>query len=668
VNLKALLSRLNRAQRTRRFKVIATIVVAVIAAGSYAGWLMAVYAPTDAPPPALLESTPPDGGSEADEAPAEAIDPSRRRVGPRVDAEAVRALLGARSAALPVALGTLAATGLAVVVIWLGLGLTYLALLTAAGAVGAPLALLEPTRGLGLLVLGGAALTASFTILIQAARLLLSRSEPVFAISRNVLNEAVRMKIGLIFIVLVILLLLLLPGLLDQEQPLRYRVQSFLQYSVGGTFWVLAIMTVFFAAGTVAFDQRDRTIWQTMAKPVAPWQYILGKWLGVVVLNGVLLSVTASGVFLFTEYLRRQPANAEVAAYVPADGGALPTDDRRILETQVLTARASVEGDPEAVPQEAIARSIERRVEQAIREDASLRNDPARLEGVRRRIAAEVRTQAERRARSIPIRSRSTWTFDGLERAERVNQPVTLRFKFQAGADDPEDLFTVAFRLIADEGADRWLRRQIVLNQFQTLTFYPLGYNAEGEVSDLIDPQGRLTIEVYNGDPLTGQLNPREMRVPPEGIEALYEAGSYELNFFRVVAALLVKLAFVAAVAVAAATFVSFPVACLIAGAILFMAETSGFLAKALQEYPYFDQDGNLDPVAVFIRTPTLPFAVAFSPYAELQPTENLVEGRLVPWSEIIGGVTTLLAASLGVLSAGWIAFRRRELAMYSGH
>src|SRR5262249_32782404 len=137
------------------------------------------------------------------------------------------------------------------------------------------------------LILGCTALTAAFTALVQALRLAFSGPHPVLAIARNMIAEAVRMKISLVFIIILIFALAALPGTLSQDTPLRYRVQAFLQYGTGGAYWIIAILILFFSAASVSFEQRDRQIWQTMTKPVAPWQYILGKWLGACGLSAV---------------------------------------------------------------------------------------------------------------------------------------------------------------------------------------------------------------------------------------------------------------------------------------------------------------------------------------------------------------------------------------------
>ena len=94
------------------------------------------------------------------------------------------------------------------------------------------------------------AIVASFLALpaaSQTLRYLLARGHPVFAIARNVLVESVRLKISLVFIVLLVFFLAGLPFFLDPAQPLRYRVQMFLTYGTGGAFWTLALLTVLLA-------------------------------------------------------------------------------------------------------------------------------------------------------------------------------------------------------------------------------------------------------------------------------------------------------------------------------------------------------------------------------------------------------------------------------------
>jgi hypothetical protein len=214
--------------------------------------------------------------------------------------------------------------------------------LALAAVVILPLYYFPVTRDYAIFFAGVAILATALTTLLRVASLALGGTWRPFAIARNVLTEAVRLKVSAIFIVILVFALAALPGLLDPDTPLRYRVQSLLQWGLGGTFFIISVLTVVFSVATVAFEQRDKVIWQTMTKPVSPMSYVLGKWLGVVSLAAVLLLVSSTGVFVFTEYLRRQPANGEVRPYEPRDPTLAMTEDRLILETRVLTARKPV--------------------------------------------------------------------------------------------------------------------------------------------------------------------------------------------------------------------------------------------------------------------------------------------------------------------------------------
>ncbi|MEC9373396.1 MAG: hypothetical protein VYC34_06100 [Planctomycetota bacterium] len=653
--LRDLFGRLGRAQQGFRFKVVASIIVGVLAIGLFSAWLIYVNAPQNAEAVAAAESA----ASQQGETGAFA---------PTVSAAEIRNMLGTRGAVLPVALATLAITGLLMAVIWLGVALTYGGILAVVSVIALPLYLFESTRGLGQLLLGAAALTASFSILMQALRLAFSGATPVSAIARNLLNEAVRMKISIVFIVLLIFLLAALPGVLTEDQPLRYRVQQFLQYSVSGTFWVLALMTLFFSAGSVAFEQRDRIIWQTMSKPVRPFDYIFGKWLGVMGLNAVLLAVCASGVFLFTEHLRNQPAQGEERPFVAADGAAAPTTDRLLLESQVLVARVGAPAEPPDINPAELNAAIEREIQDELGRDIALATDPSRMRALRAKKAEDIRKRMEQAARSIGPGYSKTFTFEGLSYTRGTSQPLTLSYKINAGGDDPGALLRVLFR-VEGNPFPHDIRREVALNQMQTLTFPPVVYNEFGEPSNLVDEQGRVRIEVYNGDPYIGLPNPWTMRFPPDGLEILYSGGSYEFNFLRVVFVLWIKLGFIAAIAIAASSFLSFPVACLMGLVTLFAAETAGFLMHSLNEYPFFNPvTGEWDPLGTFFRAPSLPVAYAFQSFSELNPTERLVDGRLIAWGEVIKGAAIIGLWILGVLGIGWLIFRKRELAIYSGH
>jgi ABC-type transport system involved in multi-copper enzyme maturation permease subunit len=498
---------------------------------------------------------------------------------------------------------------------------------------------------------------------MRALRLAFGRGGPAMAVAQTVLSEAVRMKISVVFIVMLVFLLACLPMLLDEEALLRYRVQSFLQYSVGGTFWTLAMLTLFFSVGTVAFEQRDRIIWQTMSKPISPLGYLLGKWVGVMSLNAALLAVSATGVFLFTEHLRQQPAEGERVAFVNGDGSLEQTADRRLLESQVLVARRGVRPTLEGPNPEELQAVVQRRLDEAIDRDPSLRQSPA-LASLAAEFEQDEVKEFLRQQRTIEPGQGKRFTFEGLGQfaakarrmAEAGREPpaLTLRTKVHAGADNPNSLYRVTY-FISGEAA----HRDVPLDIAQSEPMRP----------EAVDDRGRLVIDVVNGDTRTGETNHFPIQMNAKDFEVLYPAGGYEWNFARVMLLTWAKLGFIAAVGVAAATCLSFPVACLLTLLVLLASESAGYLSESLQYFPIMGEKGDAFSVkGFFIQVIAWPIAQGFAPYAQLKPTSNLVDGRLVPLWGMVRAALAITGAGAGAMFLGWLAFRRRELATYSGH
>jgi hypothetical protein len=191
----------------------------------------------------------------------------------------------------------------------------------------------------------------------------------------------------------------------------------------------------------------------------------------------------------------------------------------------------------------------------------------------------------------------------------------------------------------------------------------------------VIDERGQLKIQIYNGQLLPDeggyfglQTNATSFTIPPDGLEISYSVGGYRTNFVRVYFVLWVKLALLAMLAVWASTFASFPVACLIASGVFFMAETAGFVQGALPGWGKTTVDG--DPS--LYRTVIYNFAdyvsSIFKVYNELKPTKRISEGELLSWGRVANGVFALGFATFVFYLLGVLIFRRRQLAIYSGN
>ncbi len=67
------------------------------------------------------------------------------------------------------------------------------------------------------------------------------------------------------------------------------------------------------------------------------------------------------------------------------------------------------------------------------------------------------------------------------------------------------------------------------------------------------------------------------------------------------------------------------------------------------------------------VRLIALPVNWAFRWYGEMNPTESLIDGRMLSWGSLAQGSGLLVGVTAVILTVGAVIFRRRELATYSG-
>lgn len=504
-----------------------------------------------------------------------------------------------------------------------------------------------------MLAFGGiGVLTFTFLLLSKVVLAILNQPKQIPAVAHTVVKESSRRGIALVFIVLLLVILPLLPLLLDSGQPLRFRIQSFMSWSMGLTFSIAAVMTLFFSCASVAFEIRDRQIWQLMTKPLMRVNYLLGKWLGVLSLNAVVLTVAGLSTYTFVEFLRQSPVDTTTEA------GQL---DIVAVNDEVLTARLSA--SPIFPPLE--GDDLRRRVNKEIEEDVEL----AQLETIptARRVAIERKILSTYTAglRSIPWGGYREYTFTGLKEARTLAPTINVRYKFYILRDDEHTTFEAGF-IFGGDSNKRWKS-----------TFVPSITHSFPIPSSWIQEDGTLTMTIFNLTPqVAGQGGPINWE---EGnLEVLYTAGTFEGNFIRALLSVWIKLAFLAALGICCATFLNFPVACLLSFTVFIAGVLGPYLAESLEWfYPMDTHEVDWGNVGMVIQwafdslTRQIALVIVFllSSFGEYKPTQSLVEGRLIGWTEVLTGFLKLAVLWSGIaMIFGYLVLRRRQLAIYSGH
>jgi hypothetical protein len=378
-------------------------------------------------------------------------------------------------------------------------------------------------------------------------------------------------------------------------------------------------------------------------------------------INLVLLSVSAVSIFTYVQYLKQQPVAS----------GQAGTDDLIAVSDEILTARVGTRPSYDQLTRE----QLNERVNKWIETDptmSAMERVPLHLRLQRERYYQQEQSAKQRLITPGPDGAR-IFKFEGLRAAKAEGSPLTLKYRFHILSDSEHQTFKASFVFLNED--------EQPLGQ-QPSTYVPTVTHSFQVPPQFIGEDGVLRVGLVNmyqptpeqqaGGIYAGSLNFEET-----DFEVLHKVGNFESNFFRAVLVSWVKLAFLAALGICTATFLSFPVACLLSFTVFLAGVLGPYLAESLL-YWYDPQVKELDftkPLLVIqwvflwvIRQVADLLVFLLGAFGEYKPSQNLVEGRLIPWSTVFGAVLRLgVLWSMLAMVVGWLVMRRRQLAIYSG-
>jgi hypothetical protein len=546
---------------------------------------------------------------------------------------------------------------------WVG-KTTRLILLTLGLGLFAGFSLSLGATGLAIIFAGVWGMAVCFTLGLEALRLLLSPGNAVFGVARTLLDEAIRMKMALIFVIMLVLVVPILPFLLGGETRLQYRLESFLTYALTLVSTLLSVMTILLAVRTVTGELEDKQAFLTLTKPVSRPAYLAGKWLGLMALNLLLLAVSGIGIFAFVQVLKQQPA--------------MDLADAAAVSEQVLTARAVAE--PVPVDGSVLQIDFEQRLEELRRRGVNpvlygQPGDPVTQVNPDQR--QRIQLDALKEWLTVTPRNRTTYRFTGLEDAKDAGPTMQLILKPKAATAAGDNLVRLGMEVNGRPYID--FRSNRPLPPIRNNTFHT-AYLLTDDIRD----NGTLDLTLINEGADVGQSS-ISFEVN-EGLQVYYKVGGFPTNLAKGLAVMWVRLGFLAVLGLAAATFLSFPVACLLCFLIFFAAAGSDYLRESLSSYasiprdevPWWDKivltltkfttqirDGEVyDAFKLLIRLVGEAFTFFVPPMARYSPTAEVAYGRVIGFDMIRGVVLHIGLISSGFLAvlAVWL-FGRREVA-----
>jgi hypothetical protein len=463
----------------------------------------------------------------------------------------------------------------------------------------------------------------------------------LWAVARTTLREAVRTRTVPVVAIVLIAIVALSPFLLRHTGKLVDHVQLVLSYSLGAVGFLLAIMTIFLSASTLAGDLREKRIETIATKPIPRWQILVGKWLAVMVLNVALVVVSGAITYGLVRWVIGRPDAAE------------NKQERKELVNEVYTARHTVDPSrPDAEIEEFIDAEIARK------RDAGQLAEDFNEETYRRRRRKELWISYN----TLPPGYVCQYRFEGVQPAQ-PDQEIYIRYKLidvgggESSAEkkqiwidwtiSPEETLPIQKGIVT--------RPELVsLGDFQEFTV----------PARLVSADGVLYVTCRNDTHLPGApASDMYAAFPAEkGIQVLYKAGSFEGNVVRTMLLVLIRLAFLSALAVAAASLLSFPVASMFVLFVFVCALLVNQFVGLAAPVPGSEDDPEFR-TPPFYRLLLQGITAVVPNFGRYDGTGDVATGRLVPWPLVVRGFLIIGAVYSGVVMLlGCLYFRSREL------
>ena len=456
----------------------------------------------------------------------------------------------------------------------------------------------------------------------------------IFAIARLTWKSAFRYRLFWVMAALLVAAVAGLPLVLKDDGTAEGLTQILLTYALSAITVLLGIATLWLSCGTLARDVEDCQIQMVASKPIARWQIWLGKWLGILALNAMLLALSGSAIYLLLQWRSHR----------------LPADQQKVLQDEIFVARAAARERPPDLSKE-----IENLAAQWAKKNPRAKPTAEEIAILKTLFANQARTNLE----AVDPGYYKLWVINLSSLPARVRaQPMQMRVKFTVSDPDPAAANGRTYGMIWRVGPTnsqqaQYLEEYLPPSSFQELPLPPL-----------LDSSGNLYVACQNIDPTEQLFFPIE-----DGFEVLYRESPFAVNFARGMAVILSWLALLSAIGLASASFLSFPVAAFCSLAVLIVGLSTGTLSEVQQEKSIFLGTGE-HPTAVknIIDALTVPLFDAALKVVNLveafSPVDSLSTGQSITWGQLgraVGQIVVLMGGFFTL--AGILLFHRRELA-----
>ena len=444
----------------------------------------------------------------------------------------------------------------------------------------------------------------------------------VWAVARNTIAQAFRMKLAAVVIILLLVILPMMSRIMVGDGNLQGKLQTFISYGMSLMTLLLGILTIAISTYTLSDDIKRKYIFLVITKPISRFQIILGKLLGIVTVNLVLLAVFSSVIYILT-----------LLMFHYTDASPLEVTQAK---NEFFTARLGLT-DPEDEDK------IVQRAREALDKLERTHQMPENM--TRMDVLNQLIGHEKIKARAVGIYGKKVWEFENV-RVRDPNDTLFVRYKFSVTTQPPDDQVHGLWDIGDNRQVEEWKTPVVRIDRSNVIrTFAEIQAPAA-----VIADDGYVAVVFYN-------TNRNRTTVIPEDVELLFRAGSFTGNYIRAVLLIGVRLVFLAALGVSASTWLSFPVAFLATMTVFCVGMINGFIMESID---------SLGPTVGIIYSFTLRPLVWLLPKLDgpHNPTQFMVFGKLLTWQILARACGIMICSKATVLTLfGMWIFSKREIA-----
>lgn len=381
------------------------------------------------------------------------------------------------------------------------------------------------------------------------------------------------------------------------------------------------------------------------SKPIARWRILLGKWFAVAAITGAALALSGVAGYVL---LQKRCSLQKVTQLRRNNPQTLNLSEPQRLED----ARAQIE----QTRQELLVSRVPFHPQLPLVEDevqgilANLRASGLTPDKMppEREVRQAVMLQRKKQALAIPYGTAREFEFNGLP---QTKEPVTVRYTLN-GTTNPGEL--------------GWLHVRWAFSNFQGVApFYHQTDSRSGTTrefripGDLIPADGRLLAGIANDLPLRSRGEPQNVELPlNNGFTLMIPQGPFGANYFRGLLLLWVRILALAAIGIAATTFLSGSVSAFLLISFLIFGASNSFVHDTISSSAM-----QMSPGGDFFQFVMLALLEVLPDFQLTSPVGWLTSGTEIGWETLSWRVWYDLILRSGLFFViGIFAFRRREL------